>query len=213
MRTRLLLGLSLVLLLVATPPAYAVNGTLDMTSTQIDLWSGDGPQDILVIENPDNTAQVGFQSSKPMETSTPECGGPVVSTDLICTDVIGRLVTIRTGASADSVKVLTTRTTKIQTYGGADEVIGGGGRDLLLGGGGGDTLVGGAAADVLNGGAGDDDLIGGTGKEQFVAGGGGDYIGAKDGIRETVDCGKGQDFVRADKRDVVKANCETVRRS
>jgi hypothetical protein len=42
-------------------------------------------------------------------------------------------------------------------------------------------------------------------------GAGNDTIQAKDGARDTIDCGPGKDSVAADKTDVVK-RCESVRR-
>ena len=212
MRTRLVLGLTLSALLFATPPAYAVDGTLDFNATTIELSSAAGQQSILVLENPADSTQIRFWSARPMGTDTPECGGPTVDTELFCNDVANRSILVRTGTAADTIRVLTTRKTTVQASGGADEVLGGDGSDQLLGQGGSDTLLGGNGSDALKGGGGGDSLVGGPGKDGFVAGGGSDYVGARDGVRETIDCGTGKDYVVADRRDVVKRNCETVRR-
>jgi Ca2+-binding RTX toxin-like protein len=84
---------------------------------------------------------------------------------------------------------------------GADSLDGGIGNDILFGEQGNDNLDGGSFDDVLNGGAGRDIIRGGTGD---------DTINAVDGERDIIDCGLGQDNVRADAMDVVDRNCERV---
>jgi Ca2+-binding RTX toxin-like protein len=93
---------------------------------------------------------------------------------------------------------------------GADTLLGGAGTDKLDGGTGNDKLGGGAAADKLTGGAGKDKLTGGAGgdtitggkaKDTILAGAGNDSVNSKDGVKETVNCGKGRDKVKADRKD------------
>jgi hypothetical protein len=90
--------------------------------------------------------------------------------------------------------------------GPGDDVLIGGSRDLLYGGGGNDRL---AAGD------GRDQLIGGPGRDLLSGGRGRDHINAQDPKRETkrerVKCGRGRDFVRADRQDRLRG-CELVRR-
>jgi Ca2+-binding RTX toxin-like protein len=96
-------------------------------------------------------------------------------------------------------------------YGGlGDDVLEGGyARDVLYGGPGDDTLSGDASADVL---------VGGPGRDRIVGGGGGDTIGAQDGERDTISCGRdgygraGRDVVFADRIDTVGRDCEIVHR-
>jgi Big-like domain-containing protein/hemolysin type calcium-binding protein/LVIVD repeat-containing protein len=95
---------------------------------------------------------------------------------------------------------------------GADRVRGGSGADRLFGNSGRDRLIAGSRRDRLNGGSGGDYLRGGTGNDRFRGGGGGDSVHAVDGWKERINCGGGEDTVRADQRDVVAANCETVHR-
>ncbi|HEX6713374.1 MAG TPA: putative Ig domain-containing protein [Thermoleophilaceae bacterium] len=90
---------------------------------------------------------------------------------------------------------------------GSDKISGLAGDDCLFGQAGSDTLSGGAGKDRLDGGPGNDKLIGGKGKDTFVGGGGSDTINSKDGVAEKVNCGKGRDKVKADKRDKLTA-CE-----
>jgi len=54
---------------------------------------------------------------------------------------------------------------------------------------------------VLAGGGGDDGLNGGQGLDAFDAGPGRDLVEARDGTRETVRCGPGQDTARVDAAD------------
>ena len=88
-----------------------------------------------------------------------------------------------------------------------DKLIGGTGNDLLNGGGGDDRLNGDAGDDRLKGGNGNDTLTPGAGKDRVEGGGGEDKISARDGARDTIDCGAGRDKVVADRNDTVR-NCE-----
>jgi Ca2+-binding RTX toxin-like protein len=78
-----------------------------------------------------------------------------------------------------------------------------GGNDRLFGRGGNDTLLGGTGNDFLDGGPGLDRLLGGPGNDTFKA---------RDGQRDTIDCGPGRDIVTADRRDVVRGCEKVVRR-
>lgn len=93
---------------------------------------------------------------------------------------------------------------------GNDRLLGGAGNDRLGGGAGRDALDGGAGNDALDGGAGNDALKGGAGTNSYRGGAGNDTVNAKNGKKETVDCGAGRDTALADRSDV-KRGCETVR--
>lgn len=95
--------------------------------------------------------------------------------------------------------------------GGADCLHGGPGNDRLAGSAGPDVLAGDAGADALSGGAGVDRLVGGKGRDSFAAGAGADSIDSRDRRRETVNCGRGRDTVRADRADRL-VGCERKRR-
>lgn len=75
------------------------------------------------------------------------------------------------------------------------------GKDRLFGGRGNDRLFGGLRADRLHGGPGRDALRSGDGDDTALV---------RDGARDHVICGKGQDVVRADRRDRL-SGCERVR--
>jgi Ca2+-binding RTX toxin-like protein len=78
------------------------------------------------------------------------------------------------------------------------------------GGAGNDSLNGGDADDQLDGGDGDDRLAGGPGADAYEGGEGNDTVYARDGVREHVACGGGQDAGDADVEDDVTGDCEGV---
>jgi Ca2+-binding RTX toxin-like protein len=101
----------------------------------------------------------------------------------------------------------------------ANAVLGGGNDDSLRGSSAGETLVGFggrdetwglAGDDALSGGGGDDELYGGKGHDALLGGAGDDFIEARDGERDYVWCGPGDDAVSADPADRVTRNCETL---
>jgi Ca2+-binding RTX toxin-like protein len=94
--------------------------------------------------------------------------------------------------------------------GGADRVRGRDGHDCLIGGSGGDRLLGEEGYDRLTGGSGSDRLDGGPGRNAYDAGSGDDTVKARNGRRETVRCGPGDDSARVDSNDRVRG-CERVR--
>lgn len=94
---------------------------------------------------------------------------------------------------------------------GNDRLDGGPGKDKVSGGVGNDRVGGGDGNDVVAGDSGNDRLRGGRGNDRIVGGSGNDRIGARDGKRDRIDCGRGRDRLDADKRDRVR-RCESVRR-
>jgi Ca2+-binding RTX toxin-like protein len=70
-----------------------------------------------------------------------------------------------------------------------------------------------AGDDCLFGLAGDDRVSGGTRDDKIRGDNGNDTISARDGARDTIDCGAGRDKVTADRTDTVKSNCEYVKRA
>jgi hypothetical protein len=103
---------------------------------------------------------------------------------------------------------------------------GGAGDDSLDASDGADDLDGGTGNDVVDGGFGDDHIVGGPGADQLHGDTpegecgvvycklpfGNDTIEARDGERDSIDCGVGEDKVIADAVDVVAGDCETVDR-
>jgi hypothetical protein len=96
---------------------------------------------------------------------------------------------------------------------GKDKLFGGVGNDKLGGDDGNDTLDGGVGKDALDGGKGNDKLTGGKDTNTYKGGAGDDSINAKNGKKETVDCGAGKkDSASVDKADTVRG-CEKVTRA
>jgi Ca2+-binding RTX toxin-like protein len=82
-----------------------------------------------------------------------------------------------------------------------------------VGGDGNDQLSGGGGKDALDGGRGNDKLTGGAEANSYKGGSGNDSVNARNGKRETVDCGSGKkDSASVDGRDKVKG-CERVKRA
>jgi len=112
-----------------------------------------------------------------------------------------------------------------------DNLLGGPGKDVVLAGnkdrpfGGDKHLVGGLGNDWINGGKGSDNIVSNAGndfvsnpagqsrsRDKFSAGDGNDVIVTDNApaARDLVSCGDGIDWVFADKKDVVAADCENV---
>jgi len=92
---------------------------------------------------------------------------------------------------------------------GQNVVYGQWGNDMILTGSYVDTVYGGGGGDLIRTGAGDDTIFPGPGRDTVYAGTRDDHIIANDGQRDIIDCGPGDDRVRADAVDVVH-NCEHV---
>ena len=110
-------------------------------------------------------------------------------------------------------------------YGGGDEttVEGGGGNDTIYTSYGKDAINGGAGNDTIRGYDGNDAIVGGPGEDTLIGDTlgqtcnvltcstyiGNDVIDARDGERDSLDCGLGADTALVDAIDV-HTNCETV---
>jgi hypothetical protein len=66
-----------------------------------------------------------------------------------------------------------------------------------------DAVTGSAGANTLDGGAGDDELNGGGGLDTLLGGAGDDHILARDGLRDSVDCGPDGGTATVDTIDIV----------
>jgi hypothetical protein len=82
-----------------------------------------------------------------------------------------------------------------------DVLTGTPGPDVICGLGGDDTIYGLAGNDRIEGGAGDDIIYGGQGKDTLVGGNGSDIFYSKDGTRDVIDGGPGNDTAHVDKVD------------
>jgi hypothetical protein len=79
--------------------------------------------------------------------------------------------------------------------------------DIVYARGGNDTVYARRGRDAVYGGGGSDDVSGGKGRDRLYGGRGPDTIYARDGLRDRVSCGKGQDLFAVDRVDRV-AGCE-----
>jgi hypothetical protein len=102
--------------------------------------------------------------------------------------------------------------------GGADRLVGTKHADELKGLGGDDTLIGGKGSDVLIGGKGNDELRGGPGYDEFnmrdgelLSAPGDDVIDARDGGKDQINCGAGNDVAIVDASEDGVYDCEEVR--
>jgi hypothetical protein len=82
--------------------------------------------------------------------------------------------------------------------------------EQVAGGSSSDTIIGSRARNRLEGGPGNDFIDGRGGADALSGGGGVDRIGSRDRSVDQVECGADGDRVRADTRDRVASDCETV---
>jgi len=119
-------------------------------------------------------------------------------------------VRVFTGAGNDRVTVT------VSAGVDAVHVDSGDGNDSVTGSSGNEYVTPGAGNDVVNAGAGNDaihdpyDPSLPSGADTLNGGDGNDEIRARDGVRDQIQCGTGNDAVVADTLDVVAADCETV---
>jgi Ca2+-binding RTX toxin-like protein len=92
---------------------------------------------------------------------------------------------------------------------GDDCIHGERGDDQISGGDGNDLLDGDSGDDRLKGDGGNDRIVGGRGYNRYSGGDGADTIYARNGRAETVECGPGRDWVKADRKDRLR-RCERV---
>jgi len=89
----------------------------------------------------------------------------------------------------------------------ADVLRGSKGPDLIRGLAGPDRLFGYRGNDLLQGGSGNDLLVGGPGRDRLTGGPGNDRILARDGVRDSISCGTGNDTVVLDDEDALARDC------
>ena len=132
------------------------------------------------------------------------------------------LAAVINGTAGDDTLDGTSKSDSIFGYGGNDTITGRGGHDELWGGfgsdkvdgqAGNDMLHGEGGNDTLNGAGGIDELRGADGVDVLTGGASDDRLYDKDGNaaeRDTFNCGKGVDTVRADPTDQVTRSCENI---
>ena len=117
------------------------------------------------------------------------------------------------GTTGDDTLTGTARADLIKALAGDDTVTGQDGDDTIFAGPGRDTIDGGAGDDRLWAKAAVDVVALGDEEGDVVTGGAGDdRIHVRDGERDDVTCGDGEDMVVADQFDSVADDCEVVHR-
>jgi len=100
---------------------------------------------------------------------------------------------------------------KILGTSGDDVIITLGGSDRVDGRGGNDKICTGEGKDNVRGGKGDDMIDPGPEKDDVNAGKGDDMIFARDGAKDTINCGSGKkDFAQVDAKEKKIRGCETI---
>ena len=98
---------------------------------------------------------------------------------------------------------------RITAEGGDATLLGGLGRDVISAGSGSVTVAGGGGSDRIRTGAGPNTVTGGAGPDGIATGAGDDRVEARDGRRDRVQCGAGNDSANADSFDLLRG-CEMV---
>ncbi len=98
--------------------------------------------------------------------------------------------------------------TSVRNEAGRSLVRGSLSKDIIRANDKGNRIYGFKGNDQLYGNGGSDIIVGGPGRDLIVGGAGNDLIDARDGQRDVVFCGPGQDNVARDKVDLVKKDCE-----
>jgi Ca2+-binding RTX toxin-like protein len=97
---------------------------------------------------------------------------------------------------------------KVTTGSGNDDITGDVSPETLTGGAGDDTIRGGGGNDVISGQGGDDTIFGGAGKDTVSGGPGNDIFHTADGIKDSINCGDGNDNTAdTDAIDTKTSNC------
>ncbi len=128
---------------------------------------------------------------------------------------------IENGTNGDDATTGTNRGDGLFGKGGDDAIRGRDAADFLDGDSNDTNTVRGVGNDAITGGTGADSIYGGPDRDALFGGRGDDFIndgryrdgGAPtrgDGARDAIDCGPGQDTVRAESIDAVDDDCERV---
>jgi hypothetical protein len=96
-------------------------------------------------------------------------------------------------------------------HGWGDKLLGQRGEDWMAGNRGDDALYGGNGDDTVGGGPGDDLIQGGYGNDALYTGTGDDQVNARDGHKDVITCGSGNDLIYLDFKLDVLRDCGTNR--
>jgi len=190
------------------------DGNVSPSPDRIDGGPGtDTIQDDWTDSNATTKQPVSLTLAGGADDGRPGEGDDVTGVERVISNAEGRLVGTDASEYLETFQV-----------GGHVEIDGGGGDDTLKAGDGADTVDGGSGNDNIDAGYGDDTITGGPGQDtisadrQFGDCGplwckfpyGNDTVYARDGERDSITCGYGDDTVYADAIDVVAGDCEHV---
>jgi uncharacterized repeat protein (TIGR01451 family) len=188
-------GLSLVSARVDPGRSCTQSGTM-VHCALLDLWRDAATATILLVTTPTAAGTLALSA-----TAAHDRVDPVSTNDR---------VTLSATVLPPPARALQSGKTIIGTA-GRNTLDGTARADTIRGLAGNDTIRGLAGADRLYGGSGDDLLVGGLGGDTIDGGTGNDLIRARDGQRDTIRCGAGNDTVEADRHDSVSHDCEHLR--
>ena len=182
-----------------------------------DHLNGGPGNDLIDARDIDNCPSLGGDCPEPRDQEAPErdtvhCGAGKDTVDGDAKDKIARDCEF---AIIDNTLDLSDKNDRYTAFRNGLSVHGNGGDDRLTGSSGGpseDVLDGGKGDDVIEGLLGPDKITGGSGRDRLSGGGGNDTINARDGERDVVNCGQGDDTATVDRFDAVSPNCEIVKR-
>lgn len=223
----LLMRAALALLAVAagSPTAATAATTFSEFQGVITIAGDDAPSQLVAIGTPDQALFEERQPGAVLVAQAPCVLLTATTVDCGKADAGGKIVATL-GGGDDTYEFAGNALQQIDGGGGNDRIVTGTNKDTLSGGAGNDDLTGGAADDTLDGGTGDDRLDGGEGGDQLTGAAGrdtllgdgatsainrNDKILARDGERDTIDCGGGYDLAEVDLLDVA-TNCSNLDR-
>lgn len=210
---------------LAGPTVASATTTFSEFQGTITITGDDAPSQLIAIGTADQALFEERQPGAVLVAQAPCVLLTATTVDCGKADAGGKIVATL-GGGDDTYAFPGNALQQIDGGDGNDRITTGTGKDALTGGPGNDELTAGAADDTLDGGTGDDRLDGGEGGDQLTGaagrdtllGDGGtsainrnDKILARDGERDTIDCGGGYDLAEIDLLDAA-TNCSNLDR-
>jgi hypothetical protein len=179
----------------------AVNGA--NVSCDLGVLQRTGPRTILMVVRAPRSGTLSSTATVSSDLPDPNRSD---NSNVVSVDVPG----VASGTACSNVIKGSKKADRLRGTSKGDRISGLGRDDVLRGLGGADCLNGGKGDDRVLGGAGGDKLTGSKGRDVLLGGAGNDVLRSRDGVRDVVKCGAGQDRVIADRKDRVAKDCEQV---
>lgn len=208
-----------------SPTAATATTTFSEFQGVITITGDDAPSQLVAVGTADQALFEERQPGAALVAQAPCVLLTATTVDCGKADAGGKIVAAL-GGGDDTYEFAGNALQQIDGGGGNDRIVTGTNKDTLTGGAGNDDLAAGAADDTLDGGTGDDRLDGGEGGDQLTGAAGrdtllgdgatsainrNDKILARDGERDTIDCGGGYDLAEIDLLDAA-TNCSNLDR-